>query len=124
MKRKILAVDDSSSVRKLLKFSLKTKGWEVSLAEDGQEALELLAKDRYDIIITDINMPRMDGFEFLTRVRRDAAYADTPVIILTTEGQDEDKEKAMGMGASDYIVKPFKPTQLLSLVEAFQVASV
>jgi len=115
--KKIIAVDDSSSIRKLVKFSLKTIGYQVILAENGQEALECLAKDAVDAIILDINMPRMDGFEFLKKIKADEVYASIPVIMLTTEGQDEDKEKSIRLGAHDYIVKPFKPSELLNIVE-------
>lgn len=117
MKKRMLIVDDSPSVRKLVEFTLKAKGFQVSSAGDGQEALELAAKEQFDAIILDINMPRMNGFEFLHKMRADVAYASIPIIMLTTEGQDEDKDKAVELGATAYIVKPFKPTQLLAFLE-------
>lgn len=117
MAGRILSADDSASIRKLVEFTLKSKGFQVSSAEDGKEALELLARGPFDAIILDINMPRMDGFELLKRIRAESGYASIPVIMLTTEGQEEDRQKAMDLGASAYIVKPFKPTQLLGLVE-------
>ena len=117
MARKMLTVDDSSSVRKLVEFTLKAKGFEVGSAEDGQAALELIAKEDFDAVILDINMPRMNGLEFLQKIRENDAFASIPVIMLTTEGQDEDKDKAIALGATAYIVKPFKPTQLLALIE-------
>jgi two-component system chemotaxis response regulator CheY len=117
MKKKVLAVDDSSSIRKMVEFSLKCKGYSVTTAEDGQLALELLARDNYDVIILDINMPRMDGFAFLKKIKNNDAYASIPVIILTTEGQDEDKDTAMSLGITDYIVKPFKPSELTMFVD-------
>ena len=117
MTKRMLTIDDSPSVRKLVEFTLKAKGYEVSSAGDGQEALELIAKKQFDAIILDINMPRMNGFEFLQKIRADEAYASLPVVMLTTEGQGEDKDKAIELGATAYIVKPFKPTQLLSLLE-------
>ncbi len=117
MKNKILAVDDSVSVRKLVQFTLKSKGYQVTAAEDGQEALEMLDEKEYDAIILDINMPRLDGLEFLKKIRSESAFESIPVIMLTTEGQEEDKNKSLKLGASAYIVKPFKPTQLLRLVE-------
>lgn len=116
MNKRIMAVDDSPSVRKLLEFSLKAKGYLVTTAENGQEALEVLDQEKFDGIILDINMPRMDGFEFLKRVRADGRHAATPVLMLTTEGQDADRAKAMGLGATAYIVKPFKPTDILAAV--------
>lgn len=117
MTLRMLTVDDSPSVRKMVEFTLKAKGFHVGSAGDGQEALELMAKEKFDAIILDINMPRMNGLEFLEKIRADEAYASIPVVMLTTEGQDEDKDKAISLGATAYIVKPFKPTQLLGLLE-------
>jgi len=117
MKKKILSVDDSPSVRKLVEFTLKSKGFQVASAEDGQEALEVMAKEQFDAIILDINMPRMNGLEFLEKMMPDDTFTSIPVIMLTTEGQEEDKERAMGLGATAYIVKPFKPTELLKIID-------
>ncbi|RLC30792.1 response regulator [Candidatus Woesebacteria bacterium] len=117
MTMRLLTVDDSPSVRKLVEFTLKAKGFQVTPAGDGQEALELMAKEQFDAVILDINMPRMDGLELLKKMKGDDAFASIPVVMLTTEGQDEDKDKAVALGATAYIVKPFKPTQLLGLIE-------
>jgi two-component system, chemotaxis family, chemotaxis protein CheY len=117
MGKKILAVDDSSSIRKMVEFALKSKGFKVTTAEDGQEAYEFLAKELPDAIILDINMPRMDGFEFLRKIKADDAYSALPVMMLTTEGQDKDRERAQSLGAGHYIVKPFKPSELIAAVE-------
>ncbi len=117
MSRKMLTVDDSPSVRKLVKFTLKAKGYEVGSAGDGREALDLLKQEVFDAIILDINMPRMNGLEFLRTIKAEDQFAGVPVIMLTTEGQDEDKDKAVALGATAYMVKPFKPTQLLALLE-------
>ena len=117
MSKRILIVDDSPSVRKLVEFTLKSKGFQVHAAEDGLAALELMSKEQFDAIILDINMPRMDGLKFLQEMRPDEAYASTPVIVLTTEGLEEDRDRAMELGATAYIVKPFKPTQLLTFIE-------
>lgn len=113
----ILAVDDSVSVRKMVQFTLEAKGMQVKVADDGLEALEVLRHHTIDAIILDINMPKMNGLELLQKVKSDGAYATIPVIMLTTEGQDEDKDKAVALGASAYVVKPFKPSQLLKLLE-------
>jgi len=123
MTKKVLTVDDSPSVRKLVEFTLKAKGFGVSSAGNGLEALALMAGERFDAVILDINMPQMNGLEFLQKIRTDQAYAAIPVVMLTTEGQDEDKDKAISLGATAYIVKPFKPTQLLSLLEKILPAS-
>jgi two-component system chemotaxis response regulator CheY len=117
MSKKIITVDDSPSVRKMVEFSLKTKGYEMGSAGDGIEALELMRQEPFDAVILDVNMPRMNGLEFLENIKNDENLAAIPVIMLTTEGQDEDRDKAMALGATAYIVKPFKPTQLLSLLE-------
>ncbi|MEW6671283.1 MAG: response regulator [Thermodesulfobacteriota bacterium] len=123
MAKKVLTVDDSPSVRKLVEFTLKAKGFGVNSAGNGLEALELMAKERFDAVILDINMPQMNGLEFLQKIRADNTFAAIPVIMLTTEGQDEDKDKAISLGATAYIVKPFKPTQLLGLLEKILPAS-
>jgi two-component system chemotaxis response regulator CheY len=117
MAKKLLTVDDSPSVRKLVEFTLKTKGFQVSSAGNGMEALKLMSKEQFDAIVLDINMPLMNGLEFLQEIRADEAFTSIPVVMLTTEGQDEDKDKAISLGATAYIVKPFKPTRLLSLIE-------
>lgn len=117
MSKKIITVDDSPSVRKMVEFSLKSKGYVMGSAGDGLEALELMRQEPFDAVILDVNMPRMNGLEFLETMRNDENLAAIPVIMLTTEGQDEDRDKAMALGATAYIVKPFKPTQLLSLLE-------
>ncbi|GAB4335139.1 MAG: response regulator [Desulfobulbaceae bacterium] len=119
MSKKVLTVDDSPSVRKMVEFSLKSKGYEMGSAADGQEALDLLGKESFDAIILDVNMPRMNGLEFLEKRLENDEIASIPVIMLTTEGQDEDRDKAMALGATAYIVKPFKPSQLLELLDEF-----
>jgi len=117
MKKKILSVDDSPSVRKLVEFTLKSKGFQVASAQDGVAALEIMANEKFDAIVLDINMPRMNGLEFLEKVKSNDVYASIPVIMLTTEGQEEDQDKAMDLGAIAYIVKPFKPSLLLRIVD-------
>ena len=95
----ILAVDDSASVRKMVQFTLESKGLQAKVAENGLEALEVLKHHIIDAIILDINMPKMNGLEFLQIVKSQGEYATIPVIMLTTEGQDEDKDKAIALGA-------------------------
>jgi two-component system chemotaxis response regulator CheY len=119
MSKKILTVDDSPSVRKMVEFSLKSKGYAMGSAGDGLEALDLLSQEPFDAIILDVNMPRMNGLEFLEKRLENDQIAAIPVIMLTTEGQDEDRDKAISLGATAYIVKPFKPSQLLDLLEEF-----
>jgi two-component system, chemotaxis family, chemotaxis protein CheY len=116
MTRKILAVDDSPSVRKLVEFTLKRGGFLVTTAQDGQEALEIIVREKFDAVILDVNMPRLDGFEFLKRIKANESLTMIPVVMLTTEGHDMDKEQASKLGATAYLVKPFKPTALLELM--------
>ena len=119
MSKKILTVDDSPSVRKMVEFSLKSNGYTMGSAGDGQEAMDQLSQEPFDAIILDVNMPIMNGLEFLEKRLENDDFASIPVIMLTTEGQEEDRDKAIALGATAYIVKPFKPSQLLDLLEEF-----
>lgn len=119
MSKKVLTVDDSPSVRKMVEFSLKAKGYVMGSAGDGQEAMDILNKEPFDAIILDVNMPRMNGLEFLEKRLENDDIASIPVIMLTTEGQEEDRDRALALGATAYIVKPFKPSQLLELLDEF-----
>lgn len=115
--RTILTVDDSPSIRMLLRFALSGQGYAVAEAEDGIAALEwLAAHDRPDLMITDINMPRMDGFELVTAVRAQETHSDMPILILSTESSDEKVGRASQAGADGWIVKPFNPAQLVSAI--------
>jgi two-component system chemotaxis response regulator CheY len=109
----ILTVDDSRTIREMLMVTLEGAGYEVIQAEDGVEALERLRERRPDAIVTDINMPRMDGFALIENVRRDAAHRVTPILVLTTESEPERKARAKEAGATGWIVKPFNPEKLL-----------
>lgn len=114
----ILIVDDSTSVRKMVESALRFKGYAVVAAADGLEALDALERERFDLLVLDINMPRMDGLALLKTVRERAEWASLPVLMLSTEGQESDRDQALALGATDYMVKPFKPTQLLERVAA------
>lgn len=116
MPASILAVDDSMSVRRMVEFALKSRGHAVVTTADGQEALEALERDQFDLVVLDINMPRLDGLSFLKMVRERPEWADLLILVLTTEGQDADRDRAMALGANDYMAKPFKPTELLERV--------
>ncbi len=116
MTEKVLVVDDSTSVRKMIEFALKTRGYIVVSAANGQVALESLERDQFDLIILDINMPYLDGLSLLKIVRERSAWVDIPVLMLTTEGQAADRDRALALGATAYMVKPFKPTELLEHV--------
>ena len=108
----ILTVDDSASMRALLMNSLTQQGHKVIQAEDGRDALELLARsdDQFDIIVTDINMPRMDGYELIKSLRETEQYRDLPIIVLSTENSEP--KDARAAGATGWVVKPFNADQL------------
>ena len=116
MKCRILAVDDSRTMRDMLRLALIAVGFEVTEAVDGAHGLEVLAGTRPDVIITDINMPRLDGFGFIEAVRRDPAHRATPILVLTTESDPVKKDRARGAGATGWIVKPFQPDKLVAAI--------
>ena len=116
MKKMILTVDDSRTMREMLKATLLGAGYEVLQAEDGVHGLEVLAGSNPDVILTDINMPRMDGFGFIEGVRKDQKYRSVPILVLTTEGEPEKKDRARRAGATGWIVKPFDPEKLINAI--------
>lgn len=116
MSKTILIVDDSSSLRTVVKMALTRAGYDVIEAGDGEEALTKLDGTKINLIVSDVNMPRMDGITFLTRVKAHPRYKFTPVVMLTTEGQDAKKEQGRAAGAKAWIVKPFNPPVLLDAV--------
>lgn len=111
----ILAVDDSLTIRELINFVLSNAGFNVVLAEDGLEGLDRLERMKPDVIITDVNMPRLDGLGFIEKIR-DGQARGTPILVLTTESEPALKQRAKAAGATGWIVKPFNPTQLLEAV--------
>jgi two-component system chemotaxis response regulator CheY len=116
MAKRILTVDDSKTMRDMVAFTLKGAGFEVVEAEDGVKALALLAKTSVDAIITDVNMPNMDGVTLVKQLRAQAKFKATPILILTTEGGDDKKQAGKQAGATGWIVKPFAPDKLLQVV--------
>lgn len=115
----VLIIDDSPTFRTMVSFALKKiANFENEIqAADGLEALDALAKNDVHLMICDVNMPNMNGLEFLKTVRSDEKYKRIPVIMLTTEGKDEDQERAMKLGANAYLNKPFKPNALKAEIE-------
>ena len=117
MAKRIMSVDDSASIRQMVNFTLTGAGYEVVEAEDGQDALDKLAKSSVDMVITDLNMPRLDGIGLIKAVRADQALKFLPMILLTTESHTDKKELGRQAGATGWIVKPFKPDQLLAVIK-------
>lgn len=112
----ILTVDDSRTMRDMLKLALVDAGFNVTQAEDGVHGLEVLARETPRVIVTDINMPRLDGFGFIEAVRANAMYRAIPILVLTTESDQEKKQRARAAGATGWIVKPFDPAKLIAAI--------
>jgi len=117
MAKCILIVDDSETVRQVLKLALGNAGYQVVEAEDGFDALAKLSGAQIDMLITDLNMPNMDGLELIKKVREEGRHRFKPIVLLTTESSEEKKKAGREAGASGWIVKPFKPEQLLKVVK-------
>ncbi|MEE4200718.1 MAG: response regulator [Erythrobacter sp.] len=113
---RVLTVDDSASMRALLHATLKSRGFEVEQAEDGAEALEWLRENQVDLVITDINMPRLDGFGLIERLREGRVHEGRPILVLTTESSDSKKARARAAGATGWIVKPFDADKLTTAI--------
>ncbi|MBT3308753.1 MAG: response regulator [Gammaproteobacteria bacterium] len=111
---KILAVDDSPSLRQMVAFTLKGAGHDVSEASDGVEALGIARGQAFDLVITDINMPNMDGLQLIAELRKLPNFKFTPILCLTTESSDDKKRQGKEAGATGWIVKPFSPEKLLA----------
>jgi two-component system chemotaxis response regulator CheY len=112
----VLTIDDSRTMRDMLKHSLVAAGFRVLQAEDGLDGLEVLKAEVPDVIVTDINMPRLDGFGFIEAVRKNLEQRTTPVLVLTTESDPEKKSRAKAAGATGWIVKPFDPAKLVDAI--------
>ena len=117
MAKTILIVDDSSSLRVVVSIALKSAGYEVIEACDGKDALTKLTGQKIHMIISDVNMPNMDGITLVKAIKQLAAYKFTPIIMLTTESQDDKKNQGQEAGAKAWVLKPFKPDQLLGVVQ-------
>ena len=116
MNHTILTVDDSRTMRDMLRMALAGAGFNVIEAVDGEHGLEVLNAHRPDVIITDINMPRLDGFGFIEAVRDDAENRSTPILVLTTESDPSKKQRARAAGATGWIIKPFNPDKLVEAI--------
>lgn len=113
----ILAVDDSISMRKMVSFTLKSAGYEVVEAVDGEDAFDKARTRDFDLVLTDQNMPRLDGIGLTKRLREHPKFKNTPILILTTESSDEMKKAGRAAGATGWLVKPFDPTKLIEVIK-------
>ncbi len=112
-----MAVDDSKTMRDMVSFTLRQAGFSVSEAEDGQKALAALRSNQVDLVITDLNMPNMDGIALIRALRNEAKYRKVPILMLTTEADVSKKTEGRNAGATGWIVKPFNPEKLIEVVK-------
>lgn len=119
MSKTIMTADDSASVREMISFTLKNAGYDVVEAVDGKDALSKISGSSVHMLITDLNMPNMDGIELIKQVRALPAYKYIPIVMLTTESQDQKKQAGRAAGASGWIVKPFRGEQLVMVAKKF-----
>ncbi len=117
MAKTILAVDDSASLRQMVSFTLKSAGYDVVEAVDGQDGLDKAKSKAVDLILTDQNMPRMDGLTLIRSLRALPQYRSTPILMLTTESSDAMKQQGRAAGATGWLVKPFDPQKLIEVVK-------
>jgi two-component system chemotaxis response regulator CheY len=115
--KQVLTVDDSASIRQMVSFTLTKAGYQVTEAIDGKDGLDKAGKGRVDLIITDLNMPNMDGIQMIAAIRKLPGYTFTPILMLTTESQAEKKDAGRKAGATGWIVKPFNAEQLVAVVQ-------
>ena len=117
-KQRCLVVEDSPTMRQLIVFALKRiPGLEIVEASDGVDALKKLPEGHFDVMLTDINMPIMDGLKLISLMKSNPTYKDIPVVVITTEGAREDREKGLALGAKSYITKPIQTTSLLKVIK-------
>ncbi len=116
MPRHVMTVDDSKTMRDMVSFTLRGAGFQVSEAEDGQKALQTLRGISVDLVITDLNMPNLDGVGLIRALRADPKYRAIPILMLTTESDPAKKAEGRGAGATGWLVKPFNPEKLVELV--------
>lgn len=117
MTKAVLCVDDSASMRQMVAFTLESAGYRPVTAGDGEDALRQLAAARFDLIITDLNMPRLDGIGLIRKVRSDPRHMGVPIVMLTTESEESKKQAGKAAGATGWIVKPFEQTKLVAVVK-------
>ena len=117
--QRILIVEDSPTIRQLLVFALKRmKGVDIVEAQDGMDGLRKVTSDHFDLAFVDINMPVMDGLKLISLIRGEQNLADMPICVITTEGAKEDRERAIGLGANEYLTKPIQANKVLAVAKA------
>jgi two-component system chemotaxis response regulator CheY len=114
--KRILTIDDSKTMRDMLMLTLSSNGFEVLQAVDGLDGLDVLGREMIDVVITDINMPKLDGYGVIQHMRERPEYDDLPILVLTTESDQDKKERARKLGATGFIIKPFNPTGLVDVL--------
>jgi two-component system chemotaxis response regulator CheY len=114
--KRILTIDDSKTIRDMLMLTLADAGFDVLQAVDGQDGLDVLDREQVDVVITDINMPKMDGYEVIRHMRSNSAHKTTPILVLTTESEADKKNLARAAGATGWMVKPFDPDRLIATI--------
>jgi two-component system chemotaxis response regulator CheY len=118
-KVRILIVEDSPTMRQLLVFALKRlKGADLVEAQDGMDGLRKVSSDRFDLALIDINMPVMDGLKLIRLIRSEDEHKDMPIVVITTEGAQEDRERALALGANEYLTKPIQSNRVLAVVRS------
>ena len=118
--KKILITEDSSTMRSLLVSTIESmEGFQIVEAASGFEALRLLPREKIDLVITDINMPDINGLELISYIRNNPNYQSVPLFIISTEGSEKDRQKGIALGANEYLVKPFKPEELQQLIQRY-----
>jgi two-component system chemotaxis response regulator CheY len=115
MQKRIMAVDDSKTMREMVAYTLRAAGFAVEEAEDGQQALSALSRTQVDLVITDLNMPNMDGLSLIRNLRADPKYRTVPILMLTTEADADNKAQGRAAGVTGWLVKPFNPQKLVEL---------
>lgn len=117
MEKSILIVDDCGTTRKLLSYIVKERGYRIINASNGIEALEVLAQNKVDLVLTDLNMPQMDGLELSRNLRKNEAYKELPIVMVTTEGEENDRQAGKEAGVTTYLTKPIAPQKLMYEIE-------
>ncbi|MBP7732483.1 MAG: response regulator [Caldisericia bacterium] len=119
----VLVVDDEIAIAKLIKFVLESNGYEVRIADDGETAISAIMDKKPDLVVLDLMLPTISGFDVLQNIRESMGITDLPVIVLTCRGQKEDRDKAIKLGATEYLTKPFSPTSLVNTLKIYTGAT-